>query len=90
MLGGVEPGESSRRMLATAAGFPFPLHAELYDAAGVQSNRTFQAEARRVLGRGAPRAVAVPFGKHKAKTAGYLRLLFQRAGRGEPTRVMAG
>lgn len=99
--------------LATAprpAGLPSPLPAgrdplllvsdHRYDAAGVQSMRTYIAAARRR--HPGARSTSVPFGapaprtgqrtparSYKAETIGYLRSLAKRAGQGQSTRVLA-
>jgi hypothetical protein len=81
---GVEPGEATRRMLAAAAVYDFPLRYARYDAAGVQSMRTFRSVAPDTV-----TIKAVPFGKYKQQNVGYLRWLFRRAAEGHRTRIIA-
>ena len=92
------------------AGLPPPLPPDLepltlvedhrYDAAGVQSMRTYMAAVRRRHPRA--RSTAVPFGapaprsgaagarrSYKAETIGHLRRLMRRAGEGKATGVLA-
>ena len=100
---GVEPGEMCAafhaEILEVQAVDPRtgrvepPLGEQRYDAAGVQSMRTFLATARARFTaqyqHGEVRARKVPFGKYKTETAGYLRRLFRRTGRGRTTQVIA-
>ena len=58
-----------------------------YDSAGVQSQRTFSATARRQHPR--LKVEKVPFNAYKRETIGYLRRLVNRAGAGERTQVLA-
>jgi hypothetical protein len=79
---GAEPGESSRRMITSWSRFGFPISHAHYDAAGVQSMRTFVKTAR-LNGYPHLKSVKVPFGavvrstgkSFKAQSAGYLRRL---------------
>jgi hypothetical protein len=82
-----EPGETTGLILAAALRHGHPVSEARYDAAGVQSMRTFAAQARLTL----PdlRTVSVPFSKHKTEAVNYLRLLFRRAAEGKATRVIA-
>lgn len=81
---GVEPGDAARRMLDSAAAYDFPLSFARYDAAGIQSMRTFGSVAPDTVTRR-----AVPFGKYKQQNIGYLRWLFRRAAQGHHTKVIA-
>jgi hypothetical protein len=58
-----------------------------YDAAGIQSQRTFNAQARRRV----PgfKAKAIAFGSYKRETAGYLKWLIERTGEGRDVGVLA-
>lgn len=66
-----------------------------YDSAGIQSNRTFAATARKHHPR--IRIKAIPFGAkmgagtkgYKRETIGYLRRLVRRTGEGETTQILA-
>jgi hypothetical protein len=64
-----------------------------YDAAGIQSMRTFLATARarhtQQYNHGDVRSRKVPFADYKTETAKYLRRLFRRAGRGQAVGVIA-
>jgi hypothetical protein len=70
-----------------------PIGEARYDAAGIQSMRTFLARARaRFTGQyadGEVRSRKVPFGKYKGETATYLRRLFRRTGQGRTTGIIA-
>lgn len=83
----MEPGHATGLMLEQALRFGLPVEAARYDAAGVQSMRTFTAQARQQLPN--LRTTSVPFGKYKRETVNYLRLLFGRAAEGKTTRVIA-
>lgn len=96
---GREPGEATDRMLAALGGIPAwrglgrvrePLELVAYvayDAAGLQSQRTFTKRAR--LRRRNLRVVKVPFGNYKRATGLYLRSLLERAEAGHETRILA-
>jgi hypothetical protein len=98
-LRALEPGAATNRILAELAEVPawpgrprvrdpLELVDEVrYDAAGLQSQRTFNAIARRR--RPGLKARAIPFGNYKRETGGYLRLLLERAGEGHRTRILA-
>lgn len=100
---GVEPGETTEQIHATAGELQSvspetgriepPIGEARYDAAGVQSMRTFLATARarfkHQYAYGEVRSRKVPFGQYKTETAGYLRRLFRRAGLGRTTGVVA-
>lgn len=58
-----------------------------YDAAGIQSQRTFNAQARRRLP--AFKAKGIAFGSYKRETAGYLKWLIERTGEGKDVAVLA-
>lgn len=83
---GQEPGEMARRLLTSWSRFGYPVEAAHYDAAGVQSMRTFVSTAR---SSGYPRlkSVKIPFGSkvrstsksYKAQTAGYMRRLLNNS-----------
>lgn len=83
-----EPSEATRLMLVAASKFGYPLRAARYDAAGVQSMRTFVRTAR-MAGYAGLRPAKIPFNKYKAETGRYLRHLFERTGEGFDTRVIA-
>lgn len=83
-----EPGESSGEMLRAASRFGYPLASARYDAAGIQSMRTFVKVARRGEWP-SMKSIKVPFNKYKADAALYLRRLFERTGAGESTQRIA-
>jgi hypothetical protein len=82
-----EPGVSAAKMLRMADATGWPVSQSNYDAAGVQSQRTFIAAARRTH----PdlRTMKIPFSKYKVETINYLRRLFERTAAGETTQVIA-
>lgn len=82
-----EPGAATGRMLSMASRAGHPLDDARYDAAGIQSMRTFAATARQTQPK--LRTVKVSFGKYKIETIGYLRYLFQRAAAGKTTQIIA-
>lgn len=91
-----EPGEVTARICGSYSAMPFWVEEVGYDAAGVQSNRTFIATTEELLGRhnrvrqsGGPNTVPVPFNKYKYEVIGYLRRLFKRAAEGYDTRIIA-
>jgi hypothetical protein len=98
-LRSLEPGAATKRALAELATVPawqgaprvadpLDLVSDVrYDAAGLQSQRTFNAIARRR--RPNLPATKVPFGNYKRETGLYLRLLLERAAEGHRTRVLS-
>jgi hypothetical protein len=70
-----------------------PIGEARFDAAGIQSQRTFLSTARARFAHqyaGAEvRSRSVPFGKYKRETAGYLKRLFKRVGEGRTTGIIA-
>lgn len=82
-----EPGSSSATMLNMAGKVKPPLRSARYDAAGVQSMRTFLTVARQRHPR--LKATKIPFSQYKVETINYLRRLFERTARGETTQVIA-
>lgn len=98
-LKSLEPGAATRRVMAELGTVPawegaprvrdpLDLLSDVrYDSAGLQSQRTFNAIARKR--RPGLKATKVAFGTYKRETGLYLRLLFERAGEGHRTRVLA-
>jgi hypothetical protein len=78
-LSGSEPADSTRRMLALNA-LGLPWGRAFFDAAGVQSQRTFNATADRLLGNARPRAKGIPFGADAPRTAASARRSFKGVG----------
>lgn len=60
-----------------------------YDAAGIQSMRTFAATARKRDGWERLKTQKIPFGKYKKESMNYLRLLFRRVAAGKQDRIIA-
>lgn len=85
----MDPALVTPDILEQHARFGFPLKWAAYDAAGVQSMRTFVNTARAQDGYETLRAKKVAFGKYKRETMGYLRTLFRRTAEGYETRVIA-
>lgn len=95
----LEPGAATERLLDLYTALPdwrgrptvkdpFRLCSEArYDAAGVQSMRTFAKVARRRHPQ--LRTTAIPFGDYKRETVGYLKHLLERVGEGHRVRVLA-
>lgn len=83
-----EPGEVTRLMLLAASRFGYPLRAARYDAAGVQSMRTFLRTAQ-AAGYHSLKPAKIDFKTYKAETAKYLRHLFERTGEGKQDRIIA-
>lgn len=106
-LVGLEPGDATRRMLAALGEVPawpglsvvrepLELVSDVrYDAAGLSSQRTYNAIARRR--RPDLRVTKVSFGEkidtgkrgYKRETATYMKLLIERAAAGHRTRILA-
>jgi hypothetical protein len=86
-----EPGTVTPRILQQAVKFGFPISAAHYDAAGVQSMRTFLKTARSQRDypelRKMP-SVKVAFSKYKRLSINYMRLLFRRVAEGHTTRII--
>ncbi|MBN8867504.1 MAG: terminase family protein [Solirubrobacterales bacterium] len=82
-----EPGVSTGRLLRMADNTGQRLEDARYDAAGVQSMRTFTAVARRTHPH--LRTVKVSFGQFKVESINHLRRLFDRAAKGETTQIIA-
>jgi hypothetical protein len=101
---GMEPGEKTRHILALRDDVDpkhdWALGRAYFDAAGIQSQRTFNA-VRNQLGLSAPSAKSIPFGAPGARTArtaarsikgvgcSYVRTLARRATMGHLTRILA-
>lgn len=74
----LEPESLVEPLLGGALSIPA---AAAYDAAGVQSMRTFAATARRDARWAQLRTIKVPFGSYKDESVKYLRRLFRRTAR---------
>ena len=82
-----EPGAAAVRMLRMADATGQPIEDARYDAAGVQSMRTFTAKARQTHPN--LRTLSVPFSKYKVESIEYLRRLFNRTAEGKTTQIVA-
>lgn len=60
-----------------------------YDAAGIQSMRSFAATARKRPGWERLKTSKIPFNKYKKESIGYLRILLRRTAAEKPTRIIA-
>lgn len=80
----VEPSAAAKRMLAAVETIGLPIGQARYDAAGVQSMRTFKAVAPPGI-----KILKIPFNKYKTEAIGYLRQLFNRAADGHKTKTIA-
>jgi hypothetical protein len=97
---GEEPGMKTLHMLKMNE-WGLPWDRAFFDAAGVQSMKTFNATAERKLGAGRPTAKAIPFGAQAPRTArtalksykgvscAYLRRLTRNADEGRGTQILA-
>lgn len=84
-----DPAAVSPRIFREATKFGHPIKGWRYDAAGVQSMRTFQGIMRAQAGYERSPIVSVPFNKFKKLSINYLRMLFRRAYEGHETTVIA-
>lgn len=82
-----EPGEVTRQILVKHTRFGWPLKRSAYDAAGIQSMRTYLKEARKQIPE--LKSQKVPFNQYKAESASYMRLLLERTGKGYDVQRMA-
>jgi hypothetical protein len=84
-----DPMEATHAMLEISMKFEHPLVASSYDAAGIQSMRTYLAIARKLKRYTDLRSTGIPFNKYKREGIGYLRTLARRAYEGETERFLA-
>jgi hypothetical protein len=84
-----DPAITSHAILQTAMRYNWPYREARYDAAGVQSMRTYLGIARNVPGLERLRSMKVPFNLYKTDGMNYLRTLFRRTAAGETTRIIA-
>lgn len=101
--GGVEPGEQTiaihdclaelQEVDPQTGRLTPPVGEARYDSAGIQSMRTFLATARakrsHQYANKEVRSRKVPFNRYKTETGKYLRRLFNRAGQGRTTGIVA-
>lgn len=84
-----DPGTVGLRMLRKAEHLHVLPTVARYDAAGIQSMRTFAATARTQSGWERLKAQKIAFGKYKKESMNYLRLLFKRSALGRQSRYIA-
>lgn len=86
---GADPVETTKAMLEKSMAFQYPLALTCYDAAGIQSMRSYRAVARRIPRFRGLWTTAVSFKEYKRETIGYLRVLARRTYNGEDERILA-
>jgi hypothetical protein len=84
-----DPASVAPRIFREAVKFGLPIRSWRYDAAGVQSMRTFMNITRAQDGHDGDVAVKVAFSKYKRLTINYLNMLFRRAFEGHESAVIA-
>lgn len=84
-----DPGTVTGRILDSAARLRVHISAARYDAAGVQSMRTFVKTARGRAGFERMKSTKIPFKQYKREAMTYERLLFKRTAMGYTSRVIA-
>jgi Terminase large subunit, T4likevirus-type, N-terminal len=84
-----DPAAVAERILDKTARHQWRIYSARYDAAGIQSMRTFMATARNRSGFERMRSVKIPFAKYKREALLYERILFRRTAMGARTRVIA-
>ena len=84
-----DPVETTKAMIDMSMKFEYPLVTSNYDAAGIQSMRTYLAVVRQIDRYKMLRSSGVPFNKYKRETIGYLRTLARRTYAGETERILA-
>lgn len=83
-----DPGTTTPKILFEAQKFGFPIGDVRYDAAGIQSMRTFAATAREMPGLRRLHITKIPFGNYKRETIKYIRVLLKRVAMGHTTRIL--
>lgn len=84
-----DPATVGLRILQKAEAMRLPVKIARYDAAGIQSMRTFANTARGRPGWERLKAQKIAFGKYKKESVNYLRLLFKRTAEQRTKRVIA-
>ncbi len=84
-----DPALVSGRALQMVLRYPYTYNEARYDAAGVQSMRTYMGIVRRYPGLGHVRSTKINFGKYKRDGMGYIRHLARRTAEGYQTRILA-
>lgn len=83
-----DPGTVTPGIIYNAQKFGHPIADARYDAAGIQSMRTFMATSRNMPGLSKLVATKVPFGVYKYETIKYMRVLLKRVAMGHTTRIL--
>ena len=84
-----DPAEVTHRIMEVAMAFEYPVVQSNYDAAGVQSMRTYVNIMRKFPRFAELRSTGIPFNKYKKEGIGYLRTLARRTYFGERERLLA-
>lgn len=84
-----DPAEVTKRIIEQSIKFEYPIVQSNYDAAGIQSMRTYVNVIRRLPRFNNLRTTGIAFGKYKRETIGYMRTLARRSYQGEFERVLA-
>lgn len=84
-----DPIAVSQRMFETCERLGLHISVANYDAAGVQSMRSFAATARKRPGWERLKTRKIAFAKYKKEGIWYLRLLFRNTARGKTARIIA-
>lgn len=86
---GVDPAVSTQKLMEQASRFDHPLVQSNYDAAGIQSMRTYVSVMRKFKRYQRLRSMKIPFANYKKESIGYLRTLARRTHNGADTRYLA-
>jgi hypothetical protein len=84
-----DPAEVTAHIMEAAMQFEYRVVQTNYDAAGIQSMRTYVNIVRRFPRFEQLRSTGIPFGKYKREAIGYLRTLARRTYFGERERLLA-
>jgi hypothetical protein len=84
-----DPVSVTERILDRATKLKIPVAVARYDAAGIQSMRSFAATARKTPGWERLRTQKVAFAKYKRETMMYERILFKYTAEGKSSRIIA-
>jgi hypothetical protein len=84
-----DPAEVTKKIIEQAIKFEYPLVQSCYDAAGIQSMRTYVGIVRRLPRFRELRTTGIAFGKYKRETINYMRTIARRSYTGESERVFA-
>lgn len=84
-----DPAEVTKRIVEQTLQFEYPLCQTNYDAAGIQSMRTYIGIVRKLSRFRDLRTTGIAFGKYKRESINYMRTLARRSYNGEFERVLA-